>query len=1599
MFEKSSENEKRKLIVSGVKSAKTVKIPIQECISTLSPTVSIKKLSVLRFLNVLFKENRFSRDWSRVNVREISIKGRHRRNQRKQGKRKENRTKPQHVSQSRFHQPTRHRRRRGSRQSSGGQRRSASTTTTTKTRSNRASIGRTSIGRTTERKGTSQDRWISTSGWSRASRSTLVRKRMSVGASLGRKETLRSMMSRKGTSLGSLKRLFKRKLNRSINLVICFEKYFNLNNLNATFNVLLIPLSELNLSVESIAKATLCLSRPSIITSKTCHLSTPLPLSHSSLTFTKKESGLCPDIQLLPVTGIKLSLLIISRNLTSFRLTYEFSIMLFKINEKPEKILKYIESFALLVFVVASLLIYTKDKSFKVTRTLLLLLKCAGDIESNPGPDGLLLVSQNCRGLKNKEKFKQLLCRLQSGSQTTKIVALQETHLDSTYIKYSWLGNIALTPSTGSKGGVITLTSGNISIQEQHDIDDEGHVLLLEIIGDKDSQTLVVANLHSPCAHNEDKVQFFSKIKDKILDLMQRHDGCNIIVLGDFNTTFSPLERINTLRNKNEINVAKKITDLFSDLELKDCWNNHENTMTWRHGEKMSRIDRIQWSESLALKHTSTKTDWTLTSSDHAAVIVQLNTETRNPHRTVITRIDTSFLSNIILRTNFIKEIDARMDQLKETKLDPHGRLEFLKVSIRSVAIEIATNYKKKMIKEFNEIQQDISFWQKAFENSSNAMFRDLAITNLDRLTAKRDDYLANRGKYLSERSKSKWYQEGERSTKYFLNLNRTKNNKNEMSDLIIDGVITKDMDQISSHVNNFYKNLYEKGDKNYENNSLIGKFIGNLAAVPEEHIKQLDTKITADELLTTLKSCQDSAPGPDGIPYSLIKLTWKHFGKILVESWNYTQESGRLPPSHESSYLRLLPKAGKDISLLKNWRPITLSNCDFKIITKTLSWRLAKAVESVISPNQTAYLKNRQISDNLNVMLYTLEQNDNVNGMVVSLDAEKAFDSIEHWYIKKILNKIGLSNFNKIFEILYKNQEVDIILNGNNSGKYKIKNGVKQGDALSCILFILGIEPLLQNINNDTSIEPVNGTHSRIPKAVAYADDIACIINPDPISLQTIFRHYNDLTKVSGLRLNADKTEIISRGGPRSYDITYNSKSFRIVSQHQMKVNGVILSYDTESARKINIMNMIELVRNQLNSWSNRNLSLIGKIQIFKTFGLSQILYTLSVVQIMKNEEKILTEVIYKFIWNRNMEANKAPDRIKRSILLNKVKNLGFGMIDYKEVVKGIRIKNTLRLLNTDCSPLANIIKSSINNSLICIDVTNPIREPIDSSIKLVRQLWNNAIMNEDFVNNSELMEIICREYIGYLLVPKYKKRKLAKAHRNDSINEILMISLSHPVLKLIRPKVAAYLNTCNFIPTTSMVSFDSIPYKKKIIKWPKITSKIIRNAGIIDEVTTPKMLNNYCADDLKKLGSSIATLTNSKLKTTLLRCLHGDVYSKERLNRFGMSDDNLCSRCAEVESTSHMLFECDYVNKLWIEASHITGILPLSINYVLGLNERHDKVTLTIHSEILRRLLAIDRPTIDPKKFLKSVIVNLNILEKGVTKYQIGKYLEIMD
>ena len=112
----------------------------------------------------------------------------------------------------------------------------------------------------------------------------------------------------------------------------------------------------------------------------------------------------------------------------------------------------------------------------------------------------------------------------------------------------------------------------------------------------------------------------------------------------------------------------------------------------------------------------------------------------------------------------------------------------------------------------------------------------------------------------------------------------------------------------------------------------------------------------------------------------------------------------------------------------------------------------------------------------------------------------------------------------------LYKDLRSDIIINGRIATGYKILRGVKQGDALSCILFIMCMEPLLRNIDENQNIEQLDSValESSLPKSYAYADDVNVVLKNNPNGLQEIFNEYGRLTRASGLELNADKTEIM---------------------------------------------------------------------------------------------------------------------------------------------------------------------------------------------------------------------------------------------------------------------------------------------------------------------------------------------------------------------------------------------------------------------------------------------------------------------------------------
>ena len=190
----------------------------------------------------------------------------------------------------------------------------------------------------------------------------------------------------------------------------------------------------------------------------------------------------------------------------------------------------------------------------------------------------------------------------------------------------------------------------------------------------------------------------------------------------------------------------------------------------------------------------------------------------------------------------------------------------------------------------------------------------------------------------------------------------------------------------------------------------------------------------------------------------------------------------------------------------------------------------------------------------------------------------------------------------------------------------------------------------------------------------------------------------------------------------------------------------------------------------------------------------------------------------------------------------------------------------------------------------------------------------------------------------------------------------------------------------------------FKVIPLHDKLININKVTSNMIRKALTSGSNNEVKNLGFVDTPQRMRLGSLINKLTNARLKSVMLRVMHGDIYCASRMKKFGMIDNDQCPRCSQEETTEHMILTCEYVKKIWDLISLLTSISHVTIKTVLGVDPKHDKTTLTLNAEIIRQLMAIERPTIDPVVLVQNTIKRLSIVERGITKYQINKFLEVI-
>ena len=238
---------------------------------------------------------------------------------------------------------------------------------------------------------------------------------------------------------------------------------------------------------------------------------------------------------------------------------------------------------------------------------------------------------------------------------------------------------------------------------------------------------------------------------------------------------------------------------------------------------------------------------------------------------------------------------------------------------------------------------------------------------------------------------------------------------------------------------------------------------------------------------------------------------------------------------------IKLIEKKGRDKRYIQNWRPISLLNVDAKLISKALVERLRNVLPDIVSSNQTAYVENRFISESGRLIDDVLEICDTFNkkGFLVTIDIEKAFDSVNHLFIIEVLRRFG---FREWVKILLNKQESCILNGGKTNSYFELERGTRQADPISAYLFILVLEIVFLCIKNDKKVKGIDYCQQTF-LYTAYADDTTFFL-ADQISVFNLMKIYIGFSSYSGLKPNKKNVklpELVSAKGPRWHFVVWN--------------------------------------------------------------------------------------------------------------------------------------------------------------------------------------------------------------------------------------------------------------------------------------------------------------------------------------------------------------------------------------------------------------------------------------------------------------------------
>ena len=676
----------------------------------------------------------------------------------------------------------------------------------------------------------------------------------------------------------------------------------------------------------------------------------------------------------------------------------------------------------------------------------------------------------------------------------------------------------------------------------------------------------------------------------------------------------------------------------------------------------------------------------------------------------------------------------------------------------------------------------------------------------------------------------------------------------------------------------------------------------------------------------------------------------WNEIKIKLLKVYDDSFILGILPESLRTGVITLLEKKGKDRIDIANWRPITLLNIDYKLLTKTLGQRLKTVFPGLIHKDQNGFVPGGSIffsSHTIRDILFYCKK-ENVDLILLALDYSKAFDSVDFQFIHRTFQ---LFNFGEKFrhwiEIIYNGGKSCITNNGHISECFDINRSTRQGDPISPLVFILCLEILFITLRSDENIQGIKIEKNEI-KLTSYADD-ATYFMKNKQSTELLLNTIEKFSKVSGLEVNRTKSECLlmnfeldAAGSCDQFLGVPIVENLKVLGHYHGK-SKLICDYQ-------NFYSKLTQMANIFSMWKQRSLTLFGKNLLINSLSNSQFLFNAQIDKPPCDFIKLADSQNKEFLW-------RGTPKIAHHSIIADYQHGGIKYKDLTCLISSINLKfvfNMSTTLNENYGALPKMwiktcfkIPNANENQEYFNDFFSNTLNLLDCKIKIPRQInWRGHPFYYDALKTFEMVtrEIpTCLESI--LSIPiwfnEYLNTKfdveLSRAGFNfvkDLFPNTQLIDLNNPNLIQLRATKRRHLIRIilkipelwgDKIEQSPVKNVTILPYQTVNLNGLDVMLKSL-NSGTIysilikNKTRLPRGLLRWCeemqlSDSQIKNSFTFARSCTSSLFDQVFqyKIVTRILPTNQYLKRYRVRDSEMCSRClVEIDTVVHSTWLC---------------------------------------------------------------------------------------